>query len=101
MNELLLVIQLAGRRAALPAIEVNAVVELAEVTPVPRAAAHVVGLAALIGLIVAVLQAATQVQDVTLAHLPRLVVVAVALALLGPWMGAEIAAFATRAWIGG
>lgn len=61
----------------------------------------VVGLAALIGLIVAVLQAATQVQDVTLAHLPRLVVVAVALALLGPWMGAEIAAFATRAWIGG
>ena len=47
MNEMLLVIQLAGRRAALPAIEVNAVVELAEVTPVPRAAAHVVGLAAL------------------------------------------------------
>lgn len=61
----------------------------------------VVALAALIGLLVAVLQAATQVQDVTLAHLPRLVVVAVALALLGPWMGAEIAAFATRALIGG
>lgn len=61
----------------------------------------IVALAALIGLIVAVLQAATQVQDVTLAHLPRLVVVAVALALLGPWMGAEIAAFASRALIGG
>ena len=61
----------------------------------------VVGLAALVGLIVAVFQAATQVQDVTLAHLPRLVVVAVALALLAPWMGREIATFATRAFLGG
>ncbi len=47
MNEMLLVIVLAGRRAALPAIEVNSVIELAEVTPVPRSAAHIVGLAAL------------------------------------------------------
>ena len=47
MNEMLLVVVLAGRRAALPAVEVNAVIELTEVTPVPRAAAHVVGLAAL------------------------------------------------------
>ena len=61
----------------------------------------VVGLAALVGLFVAVLQAATQVQDITIAHLPRLVVVAVALAALGPWMGAQIAAFASRAFVGG
>ena len=61
----------------------------------------VVGLAALVGLIVAVFQAATQVQDITIAHLPRLVVVAVALAFLAPWMGARIAAFATRAFLGG
>jgi chemotaxis signal transduction protein len=47
MTEMLLVIMLAGRRAALPAVQVNAVVELAEVTPVPRAARHVTGLAAL------------------------------------------------------
>ena len=47
MNEMLLVIMLGGRRAALPAIEVNSVIELSEVTPVPRAAPHVVGLAAL------------------------------------------------------
>ena len=37
----------------------------------------VVAVAALIGLIVAVLQAATQVQDATLGHLPRLLEVAV------------------------
>ena len=47
MNEMLLVVMLGGRRAAVPAVEVNAVIELAEVTPVPRAAAHVAGLAAL------------------------------------------------------
>ena len=38
MNEMLLVVMLAGRRAALPAVEVNSVIELGEVTPVPRAA---------------------------------------------------------------
>jgi purine-binding chemotaxis protein CheW len=47
MNEMLLVVVLAGRRAVLPAIVVNSVIELAEVTPVPRAGAHVTGLAAL------------------------------------------------------
>lgn len=61
----------------------------------------VVGIAALVGLLVAIFQAATQVQDITLAHLPRLVVVAVGLALLGPWMGAQIASFASRAFVGG
>jgi purine-binding chemotaxis protein CheW len=47
MNEMMLVVMLGGRRAALPAVEVNSVIELTEVTPVPRAAPHVVGLAAL------------------------------------------------------
>ncbi|HMJ15245.1 MAG TPA: type III secretion system export apparatus subunit SctS [Polyangiaceae bacterium] len=56
----------------------------------------VVGAAAVIGLVIAVLQAATQVQDITLSHLPRLIVVAVVLAIAAPWMGAQIAAFAAR-----
>lgn len=61
----------------------------------------VVGIAALAGLLVAVFQAATQVQDFTLAHLPRVVVVSLALALLAPWIGAEIVAFAGRSFLGG
>ena len=61
----------------------------------------VVGAAALIGLVVAVMQAATQVQDVTIAHLPRLVVVAVVLATVGPWIGAQIGEFAARVLAGG
>jgi flagellar biosynthesis protein FliQ len=56
----------------------------------------VVAVAAVVGLLVAVLQAMTQVQDFTLAHLPRLLFVAITLALVGPWMGAEIASFAVR-----
>jgi type III secretion HrpO family protein len=61
----------------------------------------VVGVAAIAGLLVAVFQAATQVQDFTLAHLPRLVVVALTLALAGPWMGAQIVQFTQRAILGG
>jgi type III secretion HrpO family protein len=55
-----------------------------------------VGVAALVSLIMALFQAATQVNDMTIAHLPRFVAVSVTLALSGAWMGAELLAFATR-----
>lgn len=61
----------------------------------------VVAVAALVGLLVAALQAATQIQDATIAHLPRLLAVTLALILVGPWIGAQIAAFAARALAGG
>jgi flagellar biosynthesis protein FliQ len=61
----------------------------------------IVAVAALVGLIVAVFQAATQVQEFTLAHLPRLVVVSLALVIAGPWIGSQIAAFAARLFAGG
>ena len=60
----------------------------------------VVGAAALIGLLVSVLQAATQIQDHTLGHLPRLVVVVAVLVAAGPWIGSQIAEFALRAFGG-
>lgn len=47
MSRMLLVVTLAGRRAALPAARVNSVIEPASVVPVPRAPVHVAGLAAL------------------------------------------------------
>ncbi|MDB4995025.1 MAG: Flagellar biosynthesis protein FliQ [Myxococcaceae bacterium] len=58
-----------------------------------------VGVAALVGLIVAAFQAASQIQDPTIAHLPRLLAVIAALALLAPWMGHQIAAFAERCFL--
>ncbi len=60
----------------------------------------VVGAAALIGLVVSALQAATQIQDYTLGHLPRLLVVVAVLVATGPWIGTQIAEFALRAFGG-
>ncbi|MDQ3078258.1 MAG: chemotaxis protein CheW [Pseudomonadota bacterium] len=47
MNELLLIVTVAGSRVAFPAAKVESVVELDALSPVPRAAAHVAGLSAL------------------------------------------------------
>ncbi len=56
----------------------------------------VLAVAAIVGLIVAAFQAASQIQDATIAHLPRLLAVIAALVVLGPWMGSQIGAFAER-----
>lgn len=47
MNELLLIVTVAGQRVALPSTAVESVVELDTLIPVPRAAPHVAGLSAL------------------------------------------------------
>jgi len=60
----------------------------------------VVAAAALVGLVVSVLQAATQIQDHTLGHLPRLLAVVAVLVATGPWIGSQIAEFALRAFGG-
>ncbi|MCL6697670.1 chemotaxis protein CheW [Sphingomonas sp. NSE70-1] len=47
MNELLLIVSIAGSRVAMPAAAVESVVELDTLIPVPRAPAHLAGLSAL------------------------------------------------------
>ncbi len=61
----------------------------------------VVGIAALASLVMALFQAMTQIQDITIAHLPRFVAVVLSLAVLGPWMGRHLASFAALAFGGG
>ncbi len=56
----------------------------------------VVAVAAVVGLFVAAFQAATQLQDPTVAHLPRLLAVVAALVVLAPWIGREVGGFAER-----
>lgn len=56
----------------------------------------VLGVAALVTLVSAVLQSATQAQDTTLSHLPRLVAIALVLGLTGPWIGSELLAFTQK-----
>lgn len=57
----------------------------------------ILAVAAIVGLVVAAFQAASQVQDPTIAHLPRFLAVAAVLIVAGPWVGHQIAAFAERA----
>jgi len=56
----------------------------------------VIGVAAVVGLFVAAVQAASQIQDPTIAHLPRVLAVTGTLVVLGPWIGVQIASFAER-----
>jgi type III secretion HrpO family protein len=58
----------------------------------------VLAVGALVGLLLAVVQAATQVQDSALSHLPKFLAVSLALALAGPWMGRQLVAFALYAF---
>lgn len=51
--------------------------------------------ALVVGLIVSIVQAATQVQEQTLSVAPKLIAVTLALAAVGLWMVREIAVFAT------
>ncbi len=57
MPDLLLIARIAGRRIAIPAAEVEAVVELDLVTPAPRTAPHVAGLSALRSRVLTVIDA--------------------------------------------
>jgi flagellar biosynthetic protein FliQ len=49
-------------------------------------AGPVLAVALVIGLLVSVLQVATQLQEATLSYVPKLVACAVTMALLGPWL---------------
>lgn len=42
--------------------------------------------ALVMGLLVSIVQAATQIQEQTLSFIPKLLAIAVALAVFGPWM---------------
>jgi flagellar biosynthetic protein FliQ len=57
-------------------------------------AAPVLVAALLVGLLISVLQAATQLQEMTLTYVPKLAVAALVLVALGPWMIHRITEFA-------
>lgn len=53
-------------------------------------AAPMLGIGLLIGLIVSVIQAATQINEVTLVFIPKMLGVGVTMWLLGPWMYEQV-----------
>lgn len=57
--------------------------------------APLLGLTLLVGLIVSILQAVTQVQEMSLTFVPKLLVAVGTLVVFGPWMLRKLLAFAT------
>lgn len=48
--------------------------------------APILGLGLLVGLIVSIVQATTQIQEATLSFIPKIIAIALALLVFGPWM---------------
>lgn len=60
----------------------------------------VLGLTMLVGLLISVLQVVTQVQEMSLTFVPKLVTAAASLVVFGPWMLRTLSAFSVRLWTG-
>ena len=58
--------------------------------------APILGAALAVGLMISVLQVATQLQEMTLSYVPKLIVAAVMLMALGPWMLGRVTQFAIQ-----
>jgi flagellar biosynthetic protein FliQ len=57
--------------------------------------APLLGLTLLVGLLVSIFQAVTQVQEMSLTFVPKLLVAAVTLVVFGPWMLRKLLLFAS------
>lgn len=58
----------------------------------------IVGAAMVVGIIVALLQALTQVQEMTLTFVPKIIAIFAALSLAASFMGAQIYAFSQQVY---
>jgi flagellar biosynthetic protein FliQ len=59
-------------------------------------AGPVLAAALIVGLLISVFQVATQLQEMTLSYVPKLLVCAVVLLILGPWMIYRVTQFALQ-----
>lgn len=59
----------------------------------------VLAVSLVVGLLVSLFQAMTQVQEQTLTFVPKLVAVALTLVVAGGWMGGEVVRFTQAVWL--
>jgi len=59
-----------------------------------------VGAAMAVGLIIALFQALTQVQEVTLTFIPKIIALAAVLLIGGPWMLNQLMSYTSNLWAG-
>jgi len=76
----------------------SAVLDLAQrsVAVALMLSAPVLGLGLLVGLVVSVFQAATQIQEMTLSFVPKILAAAAAVVIFGPWMLRSLITFTTK-----
>ena len=76
----------------------SSVLELAQrsVAVTLMLSAPVLGFGLVVGLIVSVFQAATQIQEMTLSFVPKILAAAAAIILFGPWMLRSLITFTTK-----
>ena len=58
----------------------------------------ILGITMLVGLAISVLQVVTQVQEMSLTFVPKLIAATLSLVAFGPWALRQIAGFSTRLW---
>ena len=59
-------------------------------------AAPILFVSLLVGILVSLFQAATQINEVTLTFIPKIIGVSLILLLLGSWMGQQLLSFTAR-----
>ena len=59
----------------------------------------VMGTTLLVGVVIGVLQVVTQVQEMALSFVPKLVLAALSMVIFGPWMLRQITGFSSRLWL--
>ncbi|NLY56862.1 MAG: flagellar biosynthesis protein FliQ [Firmicutes bacterium] len=65
-------------------------------TTVLMVSAPMLGLGLLVGILVSIFQATTQIQEQTLTFIPKIVAVLVSVVIFGPWMLARLVDFTTN-----
>ena len=63
-------------------------------------AGPMLGAALAVGLFIGVIQAATQIQEMTLSFIPKLLALVIVLFVIGPWMLRIIVTFTQRLFMG-
>lgn len=61
-------------------------------------AAPMLGLGLIVGVIISIFQATTQIQEQTLAFIPKIIAVFVAVLLFGPWMLNLMVGYTRELW---
>ena len=65
-----------------------------------KVALPMLGAGLAVGLLVSIFQAVTQIQEQTLAFIPKILAIAAILLLLGPWMLNQLLGYTTDLWSG-